>query len=117
MADKQNHKLSDEDFLTILRENFGLFELTSQAIQKQYGITYSRQSVRERAQKYATEFYEMQEDMFDCGKSKIVACMQGDVIEPAQLRAANNVLNTIGKFINRKKPGPPKPEQVYNLDG
>jgi hypothetical protein len=59
---KHNHKLSDEEFLGILRENGGLYGATAKAIQKKHKIPYSRQAVRERALKHPESLKEMEEE-------------------------------------------------------
>jgi len=119
MEEKQNYKLTDEEFDEIYRENFGLCALTAKAIEKKYGIKYSRQAVRQRAEKYTQkEVDAMRDDLFDVSLSTIVGHLQGEECPPSQLRAANSLINIIFKYINFKKNLPvPKPEQVYKLHG
>ena len=61
MKENYNGKLTDEQFLEILMENEGMYSLTAKAIQKKYGIRFTRQSVRERAQNFAEELATMDE--------------------------------------------------------
>ncbi len=119
MEEKQNYKLTDEEFDAIYRENFGLCALTAKAIEKQYGIKYSRQAVRERSKKYTQKDKDdMIDDLFDVSISTIVAHLQGEECPPSRLRAANSMINTIFKFTAFKKRfPPPKPEQVYKIHG
>jgi hypothetical protein len=119
MEDKQNYKLTDEEFDRIYRENFGLCALTAKAIEMKYGIKYSRQAVRQRAEKYTQKEKDaMIDDLFDVSISTIVAHLQGEECPPSRLRAANSMINFIFKFFSFKKQfPPPKPEQVYKMHG
>lgn len=47
----KSRKLSENEFWTILRKNAGLYARTARAIQNEFGISYSRQAVRDRAEK------------------------------------------------------------------
>jgi hypothetical protein len=115
-SEKQNYKLTDEEFDAIYRENFGLCALTAKAIEKQYGIKYSRQAVRQRAEKYTEEDKNaMLEDLFDVSASVIAEHIQGEEIPPSRLRAANNMMNTIFRYYSLKNSAPQKPEQVYKV--
>jgi hypothetical protein len=118
-AEKQNYKLTDAEFDAIYRENFGLCALTAKAIEKQYGINYSRQAVRERADKRFTQQEKdaMIDDLFDVSISTIVAHMQGEECPPSRLRAATSMLNTIFKLTSYKNRFQQKREQVYKLHG
>ena len=44
-------KVSEKEFWEILRENAGLYSRTARAIEKQFNVSYSRQAVKERAEK------------------------------------------------------------------
>ncbi len=116
MNEKQNYKLTDAEFDTIYRENFGLCALTAKAIEKQYGISYSRQAVRERSKNYTQEDKDaMIDDLFDVSISTIVAHMQGEECPPSRLRAATHMINTIFKFNSYKIRISQKPEQVFKV--
>jgi hypothetical protein len=119
MEEKQNYKLTDKEFDAIYRENFGLCALTSKAIEKQYGIKFSRQAVRERSENYTQQDKDdMIDDLFDVSISTIVAHLQGEECPPSRLRAANSMINTIFKFnAFKNRFPPPQPEQVYKLHG
>jgi len=98
MDEKQNYKLTDEEFDEIFRENFGLCALTAKAIEKKYGIKYSRQAVRQRAEKYTQkEVDAMRDDLFDISISTIVEHLQGEECPPSRIRAANSLINIIFK--------------------
>ena len=49
MDTKQTHKISDEQFRESFIENDGNYTKTAKAIERKYGITYTRQSAFERA--------------------------------------------------------------------
>jgi hypothetical protein len=53
--EKYNYKLSDEEFLAILKMNYCLYSDTAKAITQQYGIPYSRQAVQQRAARFSKE--------------------------------------------------------------
>lgn len=58
-------KLSDKEFWAILRKNAGLFARTARAIEKEFGFPYSRQAVRERAEKQPTLLADILEETVD----------------------------------------------------
>jgi len=63
--EKTNYKISDEEFLSFLRENCGLFSKTAEAISKHFGISYSRQAVFEKAKKFPQEIEDIREANLD----------------------------------------------------
>jgi hypothetical protein len=89
-------KLSDEQFFSILRENAGLFSMTAKAIEKQFGIKYTRQSVRERALGNKKEYEEILERNLDIAEAGLVTLMQ-DENPQVKLRAIEFYLKTQGK--------------------
>jgi hypothetical protein len=58
-------KLSDAQFWGILRKNAGIFGRTSRMIEKEFGISYSRQSVRERAMAHSELLADIDEENVD----------------------------------------------------
>lgn len=62
---KKKKKISDQEFLIILRECAGIFSKTAEAIRQKYGIEYSRQAVRERAQRFADELEDIYQENLD----------------------------------------------------
>ena len=62
---KKRRKISDIEFLNILRENGGLFARTAKAIQAKFAIKYSRQAVRDRAKKFRDELNDIEEENLD----------------------------------------------------
>jgi hypothetical protein len=97
--EKQNYKLTDEEFDEIYKENFGLCALTSRAIEKQYGIKYSRQAVRERSKKYTQQEKDaMLDDLLDVSISVVVGHMQGEECPPSRLKGVF-LLQNLNRFI------------------
>ena len=58
-------KVTEKEFWTILRKNAGIYARTARAIESQFGISYSRQSVRERAEKRPDLLAEIIEENID----------------------------------------------------
>jgi hypothetical protein len=58
-------KLSDAQFWAILRKNAGIFGRTARMIEKEYGFTYSRQAVRERAMAHSDLLADIDEENVD----------------------------------------------------
>ncbi len=54
-SEKYNYKLTDEEFLVILKENYCLYQDTADAIILKYGIPYTRQAARQRAKRFEKE--------------------------------------------------------------
>lgn len=58
-------KLSDKDFWSILRKNRGLYARTARYIEKEFGVSYTRQAVRERAMMKPELYAEIVEESID----------------------------------------------------
>lgn len=69
-------KLTDEQFLSILRANMGLFSRTARAIKMQHNIEYSRQAVRERALKHKEIYDDIIEEGIDVGEENLHSLMR-----------------------------------------
>ena len=91
-----NIKISDKEFLTILRENAGLFSRTAKAIEKQFKIDYTRQAVRERALKFPEELIDIREQNIDVAEDGLFSLMKSDN-DNVKMRAIELYLKTIGK--------------------
>jgi hypothetical protein len=65
MAKTRTRKLSDKEFWTILRKNAGLFSRTARSIEKEFGISYTRQAVRSRAEKDPDTLRDILEETVD----------------------------------------------------
>jgi len=90
-------KISDEQFLSVLRENAGLFSQTAAAIKKQFGIPYSRQSVRSKAETFKEELLDIYEANLDVAEDGLRSLMQSKT-ESIRLRALELYLKTKGKM-------------------
>lgn len=98
-------KISDEQFLSLLRENAGLFARTARAIKKQFKIEYSRQAVRDRAEKFPDELMDICEENLDIAEEGLHSLMRSGN-EAVKLRAIELYLKTKGKkrgYIERQE--------------
>ena len=64
-VNRKAKKLSDAQFWAILRKNAGIFGRTARMIEKEYGFTYSRQAVRERAMAHTELLADIDEENVD----------------------------------------------------
>lgn len=69
-------KISDEAFLSILRENGGLYAVTAKAIEAKFGINYSRQAVRQRALEHPEEIADIEDEAKDIAEEGLKTLMQ-----------------------------------------
>jgi len=90
-------KLSDEQFLSILRENSGLFAKTARAIREQFGIEYSRQAVRVRAGNHPEEVLDIAEENLDVAEDGLLTLLKSSN-DNIRLRAIELLLKTKGKM-------------------
>jgi predicted transcriptional regulator len=93
---KREIKLSDEQFLSILRENGGLFARTARAIKKQFKIEYSRQAVRDRAENHPDEVLDIAEENLDIAEEGLLSIMR-NANDQVRLRAIELYLKSKGK--------------------
>ena len=89
-------KISDKEFLAILRENGGLYARTAKAIENQFKIRYSRQAVRDRAVKFPEEVADIEEENVDIAEEGLHSLMRSEN-ETVRLRAIELYLKTKGK--------------------
>jgi hypothetical protein len=73
---KNGIKLTEEMFFAILRENAGLFARTARAIEKQLGVHYSRQAVRDRAEKRPDILEDIREENHDVAEEGLHSLMR-----------------------------------------
>ena len=90
-------KISDEQFLSVLRENAGLFAQTAQAIEKQFGIKYTRQSVRSKAETFKDDLLDIYEQNLDVAEEGLLSLMNSKT-DSVRLRALELYLKTKGKM-------------------
>ena len=98
-------KISDKKFLAILRENSGLFAKTAEAIEKQCKITYTRQSVRDRALKHPDEFVDIIEETIDVAEDGLLTLMKSKN-ERVKLAAIETFLKAKAKdrgYVDRRE--------------
>lgn len=93
MADIQ---LTEDEFLSILRANAGLFARTARAITETYGINYSRQAVRDRALNYKDVLEEIQEEGLDTAEFGMRELLV-DPDKEIKFKSCKYVLGTLGK--------------------
>lgn len=114
---KKGTKLTDEQFFEILRENGGLYARTARAIRTQYGIRFTRQSVRTRALNNPDEVKDIEEENKDVAEEGLHSLMRSKN-ERVRLRAVELFLKTKGKdrgYVTRTEiedVGEPKPMQI-----
>lgn len=89
-------RISQKEFFAILRENAGLYARTARAIQKQFGISYTRQSVKERAERRPDILEDIREENVDVAEEGLHSLMRSKD-ERIKLKAVEIYLRTIGK--------------------
>lgn len=90
-------KLSDNEFLTILRENAGIYARTARAINKAFpGMQYTRQAVRQRAETFKDELLDIQEENIDVAEEGLHSLMRSKN-QQVQLKAINLFLQAKGR--------------------
>ena len=70
--------LGETEFLTILRENGGLYAKTAKAITELTGISISRQAVYQRAQNYPDVLKDIKEEIIDGAEDGLADLMKCD---------------------------------------
>lgn len=91
-----NKKISKKEFLTVLRKNGGLYARTAKVLAKEYGISYTRQGVAKRAQRYPEELKDIQEENIDVAEETLQDIMRRGS-ETNRLKACELFLKTVGK--------------------
>jgi phage antirepressor YoqD-like protein len=89
-------KLTNKQFWAILRANAGLYARTARAITEQYNIPYTRQSVKERAEKNPELLADIEEENIDIAEEALQSLMRSKN-ERIKLQAVQLVLKTKGK--------------------
>lgn len=89
-------KISDEQFLSVLRENGGLYAKTARAITEQFDVPYSRQAVRAKAENFPAELADILEENLDVAEEGLMSLMKSDN-ETVRLKAIELYLKTQGK--------------------
>ncbi len=89
-------KISDKEFFAVLRENAGLYARTAKAIEQQFQITYTRQAVRDRAEKHPEVLADIEEENIDVAEAGLHSLMSADD-DRVKLKAIELYLKTKGK--------------------
>ncbi len=89
-------KISDKEFFAVLRENAGLYARTAKAIEKQFSVTYSRQAVRDRAEKFPDVLADINEENVDIAEEGLHSLIRSKN-DNIRLRAIELYLKTKGK--------------------
>lgn len=89
-------KITDEQFFAILRESAGLYARTARAIEKQHNITYTRQSVKERAERHPEILRDIEEENKDVAEEGLHSLMRSKN-ERIKLQSVQMYLKTKGK--------------------
>ena len=92
----QMSKLSDNEFWALLRENAGLYAKTANAIREQFDVNFTRQSVRERAEKAPEKLADIRAENVDIAEDGLNTLMQS-TDENIQFKSIQFYLKTQGK--------------------
>ncbi len=73
---KNDPKITDQEFLAILRKNAGLYARTVRAIKAEFGIVISRQGVRQRALTFPEELEDIAQEGCDIAEEGLTDLMR-----------------------------------------
>lgn len=88
-------KINNAEFWAVLRENGGVFQATADAISKEFGISYTRQAVRERALAKPEELRDIEERNVDLAETGVHSLMKSEN-ESIKLKACDLLLKKKG---------------------
>ena len=91
-------KVSENEFWTELRKSKGLYSRTARALEVKHNIKYSRQSVKERAEKDLDRLNDILDENLDVAEAVHYKLM-GSSDEKIQIKAAQFYLKTKGRAI------------------
>lgn len=115
----KNRKISDKEFLATLRECAGLYARTARMIEVEFGIKYSRQAVRARAEQFKEELEDIEQQNIDIAEEGLHSLMRSKN-ERVKLRAIELYLKTKGKkrgYIERQEVDhTSKGEKIQGID-
>jgi hypothetical protein len=89
-------KISDKEFFAVLRENAGLYARTAKAIEEQFRVAYTRQAVRDRAEKHPDILADIEDENIDVAEAGLHSLMSADD-DRVKLKAIELYLKTKGK--------------------
>ena len=107
-------KISDKDFLAILRVNGGIFAKTARAIREQLGVEITRQAVRDRALKHPDELADIEEETADLAEQGLHELLRSDN-EAIRFRAIDLYLKTKGRKRGYVEGGDPTPPKTFEF--
>lgn len=120
---KKTHKLTDEQFIDALRQCHGILSLVVTYVQQKHGISYTRQSVYERAKNFMDELKQIRETIIDLCEARLIKVVADDSADVRlAIKVALYLLNFLGRDRGYGKNGTDKvlharPEQVYKIGG
>jgi len=91
----KTRKISEKEFWAILRKNAGLYARTARAIEKEFNVSYTRQSVRERAEKNPAMLTDIREETVDIAEEGLIDLMWSNM-PSVKLRAIEVYLKSKG---------------------
>jgi hypothetical protein len=89
-------KLSDSEFWEMVRQNGGIYARTAKAIEETFNITYTRQSVKERAEKKPELLADIEDEFLDKAEGGLSDLLES-TDERVKLEAVKFTLKTKGK--------------------
>ena len=98
-------KVTDKELWAALEANSGLLSRTARALEKKLGITYTRQAVKERAEKDMERLNDIREQQIDIAEDSLIKLIRSED-ERVQFQAVKYYLSTIGKnrgYIERRE--------------
>ena len=117
-----NVKLTDEQFLEALRENYGNITKTVIIIKEKHGIDITRQAVHKRAQNFIEDLKDIREQMIDMAEANFMklVCQSDDL--KIQYKASEFILNHLGGLRGYGKNGNDRilnqePEGYFEIGG
>ena len=89
-------KITDEQFFAALRESAGLYARAARIIEKEYGVSYTRQSVKERAERNPEILKDIESENYDIAEEGLHSLMRSKN-ESIRFKAVQFYLKTKGK--------------------
>ena len=98
-------KVTDKELWAALEANSGLLSRTARALEKKLGITYTRQAVKERAEKDMERLNDIREQQIDIAEDSLIKLIRSED-ERVRFQAVKYYLSTIGKkrgYVERRE--------------
>lgn len=94
---EKSRKVTQDEFFAILRENGGLYARTARAIESKFGVSYTRQAVKQRAERKPEVLQDIIEQNIDVAEEGLLTLMRTARNENTKLQAIKLYLSTIGR--------------------